>query len=197
MELLGFLTVILNMGLIHVPEIEDYWKTCWTSEIGFSCLEISSNKYFGCFLSAIQVFLHSKKKINKVKTFLDYLISKFQSSYYPSRNIAVDETMVWFRGHFSAKQYMQKKPEKWGIKAYTMADSTNGYMLVYTGAETLDQSTTDQALPQPARIVMHLVETYLDLGHHIGTIQVYHYISSRTTHLIYWDMYEKPSGSTR
>ena len=35
MELLGFLTVILNMGLIHVPEIEDYWKTCWTSEIGF------------------------------------------------------------------------------------------------------------------------------------------------------------------
>ena len=84
----------------------------------------------------------------------------------------MDETIVGFSGRFSAKQYMPKKPEKWGIKAFTMADSTNGYMLnilVYTGAETLDQSTTDQALPQPARIVMHLVEPYLDLGHHIFT----------------------------
>ena len=85
--------------------------------------------------------------------------------------------MVGFRGRFSVKQYMPKNPEKWGIKAFTMADSTNGYMLVYTGAETLDQSTTDQALHQPARIVMHLVEPYIDLGIHflqIGTIQVYH-----------------------
>ena len=111
-----------------------------------------------------------------MKTFLDYLISQFQSGYYPSRNIAVDDTMVGFRGRFSAKQYMAKKPEKCGIKAFTMADSTNGYMLnilVYTGAENLDQSTTDQALPQPARIVMHLVEPYLDLGHHIFTDRYY------------------------
>ena len=77
-------------------------------------------------MSAIQVFLHSQKKIDKVKIFLDYLISKFQSSYYPS---VVDETMVGFRGRISAKQYIPKKPEKWGIKAFTMADSTNGYML--------------------------------------------------------------------
>ena len=87
-----------------------------------------------------------------------------------------DETMVGFRGRFSAKQYMPNNPEKWGIKAFTMADSTNGYMLnilVYTGAGTLDQSTTDQALPQPVRIVMHLVEPYLDLGHHIFTDRYY------------------------
>ena len=32
-ELLGFIAIILNMGLIHVPELEDYWRVSWVSEI--------------------------------------------------------------------------------------------------------------------------------------------------------------------
>lgn len=34
-ELLGFLAIVLNMGLIHVPELEDYWKVSWVCEIPF------------------------------------------------------------------------------------------------------------------------------------------------------------------
>ena len=60
--------------------------------------------------------------------------------YYPGRELAVDETMVGFRGRFAAKQYMPNKPTKWGIKCFTLADSANGYVLnvlVYTGRDTL------------------------------------------------------------
>ena len=74
--------------------------------------------------------------------FIKY-ISNFKRNMHPSRNVSVDETMVGFRGRFGAKQYIPTKPSKYGIKAFTLADSNNGYILdilVYTGADTLPSS---------------------------------------------------------
>jgi len=71
---------------------------------------------------------------------------------------------------------MPKKPVKWGIKAFSLADSTNGYILnvlLYTGAETLDETDLQHStFPQPA---MHLLEPYLNKGHQLFTD---HYYSS-------------------
>lgn len=35
LELLRFLAIILNMGVITVPSLEDYWKTSWLAQIPF------------------------------------------------------------------------------------------------------------------------------------------------------------------
>ena len=117
------------------------------------------------------------RKIDKVRLVLEHLIPKFQASYCPGRNIAVDETMIGFRGRFAAKQYMPKKPVKWGVKAFTMADSSNGYLLnilLYTGQETLQGAGSEFAhLPQPAQVVMYLVNPYLDSGRHVFTDRYY------------------------
>ncbi|CAI8058444.1 PiggyBac transposable element-derived protein 4, partial [Geodia barretti] len=32
-ELWGFLAIILNMGIIHLPDIESYWKTSWVCQV--------------------------------------------------------------------------------------------------------------------------------------------------------------------
>ena len=34
-EMKGFLGIIINMGIINVPEISDYWKVAWESNIPF------------------------------------------------------------------------------------------------------------------------------------------------------------------
>ena len=116
-------------------------------------------------------------KVDKVQAILQHLIAKFQSSYHPSRNIAIDETMVGFRGRFAAKQYMPKKLTKWGVKAFMMADSSNGYLLnilLYTGRETLREASSEfSGLPQPAQVVMHAIGPYLDRGHHLFTDRYY------------------------
>ena len=92
-------------------------------------------------------------------------------------NISVDETMVGFRGRFAAKQYMPKKPQKWGIKAFMLVDSSTGYInniLMYMGSETLEgASSTFSHLLQPARVVMELMEPYLGRGHHLFTNRYY------------------------
>ena len=117
------------------------------------------------------------KKIDKVRLFLDKIVSKFQAKYTLREEVAADETMVKFRGRFGGKQYMPKKPTKWGIKCFSLADISNGYMLnvlPYTGRETLHDATSEyEALSQAAQVVLHLVEPYLDEGRHVFTDRYY------------------------
>ena len=72
----------------------------------------------------------------KLRPFLQPLIANFQRCYTLAKEISVDETMIGFKGRLIFIQYMPKKPTKWGLKAYVLADSTTGYMynwILYTG----------------------------------------------------------------
>ncbi len=56
--------------------------------------------------------------------------------YNPGPEVTVDERLVAFRGRCNFKQYMPKKPAKYGIKMWTVCDAKNSYawnMQVYTG----------------------------------------------------------------
>ena len=66
----------------------------------------------------------------------DILSRQFQSNYTPTECVTIDEPMIPFKGRLGFKQYMTDKPTKWGIKAFTLSDATNGYayrLQVYTG----------------------------------------------------------------
>ena len=48
----------------------------------------------------------------------------------------MDEGMIGFKGRLWFLQYMPKKPTKWGMKAFVLADSATGYTYnwkLYTG----------------------------------------------------------------
>ena len=116
-----------------------------------------------------------EKRIDKVALLLKSLLTRFRRHYYPGRELAVDKTMVGFRGRFAAKQYMPNKPTKWGIKWFALADSANGYVLnvlVYTDRDTLEDAS-NESFPQPARVVLHVAEPYLVCGHHLFTDRYY------------------------
>ena len=167
------------MGLIDLPNIQDYWSTAWTSQVPFFS-SIMTRERFQMVFWLLHVS-HSEcsppRRIDKVNVVMEPLIANYQASYKPSREIAADETMVGFHGHFGAIQYMPNKPTKYGIKAFTLADAAHGYMLdilVYTGRDTLSiASAAYSGLPQPSRVVLHLEDKYLDKGHHIFTDRYY------------------------
>ena len=175
-ELLSFLALILNMGIIQLPDIESYWKTSWVCQVQFFRDVLPRDRFQEIFwMLHVGSAGNTPRKIDKIKPLLDILLPQFQKLYQPSKNLAIDETMVGFRGRFGSLQYMPQKPTKWGIKAFTLADAANGYLLnsiVYTGAQTLeDCDPAYNTLPQPARIVMHLMKTsqYLHKGYHLFT----------------------------
>lgn len=179
-EMHGFLAVILNMGIITAPDIGSYWSTSWISQIPFFGQLFSKNRF-----EMILWMLHVSstpngqrpKRLHKVQLLLDALVKNFKGNMNPSANLSVDETMVGFRGRFGAKQYIPNKPNKYGIKAFTIADSKSGYILdtlLYTGADTLDHSDPQYAsLPQPARIVLTLCNDYLEQGRTVFTDRYY------------------------
>ena len=91
----------------------------------------------------------------------------FRRCYAPGRDLAVDEAMIEFDGRLAWKQYMPKKPVKWGIKLWCLCEATSVYCLaftVYTGAETgVDAVTHDLGY----RVVMKLMENYLNQNRHV------------------------------
>ena len=67
----------------------------------------------------------------------------YQTIYIPHQHICIDETMIGLKGHLAWVQYMPKKPTKWGIKAWVLADSENGYVWNFKSIQViLIQSNT-------------------------------------------------------
>ena len=78
-------------------------------------------------------------RLYKIRPFIDHIIANFKKVYIPSQNVSVDESIIGFKGRLSWIQYLPKKPTKWGMKAWVLADSSNGYTwnwMLYTGRES-------------------------------------------------------------
>ena len=143
-ELMKFFAMVIVMGVIHYPRLDDYWVTSWPfSSNTFS--QIMSRDWFSCILK----FLHLNNSemmpkkgetgydaLYKVRPMLEKLLQNFKCNYNLGRELSIDERMIGFKGRISFIQYMPKKPTKWGLKAYVLADSTTGYTyswILYTG----------------------------------------------------------------
>lgn len=144
-ELLAFIGLNIAMGLLKLPQLKDYWCTnniiCtpWFPAI------MPRDRFF-----TIMRYLHlvdsSKQKIAgetgydplfKVRPLLDHLSAVFPRYYQPARELSVDEMMIGTRCRISFLQYMLKKPCKFGVKVWVLAEANTGYVLgfqVYTGA---------------------------------------------------------------
>ena len=168
------------MGIINAPDLESYWSTSWNCCIPFFRDIFSRNRFELIFwmlhISSVPEG-QTPNRLDKVRALLNLLVGNFKKYMNPSSNLSVDETMIGFRGRFGAKQYIPNKPTKYGVKAFTLADSKNGYILdilLYTGADTLENSNTIFShLPQPARIVSTLCQDYLDQGRTVYTDRYY------------------------
>ncbi|CAI8029910.1 PiggyBac transposable element-derived protein 4, partial [Geodia barretti] len=132
------------MGLVNLPTIEDHWVTTWpySSE---ACSKVLSRDRF----SLIMKFLHLSDNsqyiprgqpghdpLYKIRPLLSPLLANFKAAYTLHRELSIDEAMVGFKGRLCFIQYLPKKPTKWGIKAYVLADSATGYVYswrLYTG----------------------------------------------------------------
>ena len=133
-ELKKFLALIIIMGLISYPSIEDYWVTSWPFAISTFSSVMSRDRF-----SLLLRFLHlndSTKYIPKgepgydplykLRPFVDPLIANFKAAFTLGRELSVDEGMIGFKGRLWFLQYMPKKPTKWGMKAFELADNATG-----------------------------------------------------------------------
>jgi len=95
---------------------------------------------------AINQFLHfannslnpGNDKLFKIRSVIEHLKEKFCESFVPNRLIAIDESLLLWKGRLGWKQYIPKKRSRFGIKTFELCDSKTGYLwnyIVYTGID--------------------------------------------------------------
>lgn len=104
-------------------------------------------------------------KLYKIRDFLNILRRNIQGAPNLERNIAIDETLVKFKGRVGFRQFLPNKPGRFGVKNFTLSESSSGYvwdLMVYTGKTDHD--------PQKGvshHVVMKLVEGLEGKGYNL------------------------------
>ncbi|XP_068714167.1 piggyBac transposable element-derived protein 4-like [Montipora foliosa] len=159
-EMKAWLALYLCMGILNKPNIKSYWSTDPILSTPFFPATMSRTRFV-----QILRYLHFAdnnhaprpdspdcNKLYKIQPVLDLVVPRFKAVYHPERELAVDE-------------FIPSKPGRFGIKAFTLAESTSGYVLgskVYTGKEA---GVVQKDLGKKA--VTSLMEPFLGKGYYL------------------------------
>ena len=162
------------MGITTQARIQDHWSTDWLfSTPGFRRL-MTRARYM-----QLNSFLHftdneqheavSDDPLWKIRPLASILTSHMETVYVPGREIAIDESMVAYKGRLSFKQYIPSKRTRFGIKCWAECESKTGYTRhwkVYTG-QTNDLQRAEASIGLAHRVVRDLTSTLHNSGHHL------------------------------
>ena len=145
-EMKAFLALMITIGNDKRPRYKSYWSTEWLISMeGFR--SVMSRDRFMSILRFLHIVDNTKAiargepgydRCFKIRALLDILIPKWQSVFHIDKCTSVDECMIAFKGRIYMKQYMPKKPIKWGLKGWVLAGSNTGFVYnwqLYTGKE--------------------------------------------------------------
>lgn len=167
-----FVGLNLLMGIKRLPSYRDYWSSAPDMHDAHISSKMTVNR-FGWLLSNLhlndnlQILNRNDPKYDKLyklRPFLNIIQKQFELCYNPTEFIAIDESMVKFKGRSSLKQYLPKKPVKRGYKIWVLADQ-KGYMWrfqIYTGK---DKNSPEKALG--ARVVKDLTRNLENKYHRL------------------------------
>lgn len=166
-----FFGINMVMAMKKLPSYRDYWSTSSDLHDHYISPLMQMNR-IGWLLGHIHFNDNSvqpKKgdlhydKLYKIRPLLSRLSQTFAECYTPHQNVAVDESMVKFKGRSTIKQYIRDKPIKRGFKIWMLCDSSsyNLKFQVYTGKS--DVIGVENGLG--ARVVMDMVENLPGKNH--------------------------------
>ncbi|XP_036323860.1 piggyBac transposable element-derived protein 2-like [Rhagoletis pomonella] len=142
-EMSVFIAVNLVMGVKKSPSYRDYWSSSPDLRDEYISHFMSLSR-FSWILGNLHLndnnLLPSRNnpdydKLYKIRPFTEMLRESYKKNYNHTEKIAIDESMIKFKGRSCLKQYMPKKPIKRGYKVWAKCASS-GYCLdfdIYSG----------------------------------------------------------------
>ena len=160
-EMYRFFALSILMGLNQKPTIPDFWSKRSIYHNPLFHQTMSRNRY-----QLILRFLHfndntyyeinnpDRDRLYKVRPVLDYLVGKFQASYCPSQNVAIDEQLLKFKGRVGFRIYIRTKKAKFGIKFFSLCDE-KGYVFntaIYSGKNSIKCNKENKELGKSGQV---------------------------------------------
>ena len=152
--------------------MQDYWSTSWPFQTPHFSKLLSRDRFL-LLLKFLHLADNNKQvargqpgydKLFKLRPFMDPLIHSFKEMFVPQQQLSIDEAMISYKGRLSFLQYLPKKPKKWGMKVWALADSTLGYICnwkLYCGKEEQGRE------PLGERVVVELLSGLEKKGYHV------------------------------
>ena len=187
-EMRIFLGIVFLMGIVKKPDLNSYWSTDPLIRTPAFPAAMPRDRFI-----LLLKFWHmndndnlpaanepNRDRLFKLRPVLDHLFQKFQEVFTPGRDIAIDESLLLWKGRLVFKQYIPLKRARFGIKSFLLCDST-GYTYRFRVYAGRDESTAaiDAALPPEAanlgrtgKEVVHLMLPLLNKGHRLFTRQL-------------------------
>ncbi len=170
-EMYVFFATFLLMSAVKKSKMNEYWSNDPLIDTPIFRKIMARDRFF-----AIMRALHfndNQKQIQgdrlfKVKPVIDLLKERFSLYINAYKNLAIDESLMLWKGRLCFKQYIASKRHRFGVKLFILCDCETGAILdfiVYTGANT--EMTTFDDLGISGSIVMTLLQPYLGKGHSV------------------------------
>jgi hypothetical protein len=157
------------MAQVKKQNLQSYWTIRKSLHTPFFAEVIPFKRFV-----LLSKFLHfsnnetlpENDRLRKIAPVFNHLQQSFRDVYYPQENVAIDESLIKFRGGLCYVQFNPQKRARFGIKIYKICESFSGYCLgfsIYTGKKP-EQVATKGILSSEA-IVVELMKPYLQNGH--------------------------------
>ena len=174
-EMKAFISTVINMGIDHKPQVEDYRSTNERLRNGAISKAMTINRW-----RKLNQYIHlsdnekapdendpNRDRLFKVRPLLDMCNRNFKNGkYLPSRDLSIDEAMIGFKGRCYMKMYLPGKPTKWGLKSWMLAEAKTGFCIhadIYTGTKA-GQGVTEGL---GYHVVMDLAQHISGKYHHL------------------------------
>ena len=164
--------VFMRMGIVGLPRLELYWSNDFS--IGLVSKHLSRNRF-----RELSQYLHFADNTNLVTNRDDPqydrlykvrpLLTMFRTQCLQMTAFqchAVDEQMIPYKGRTGLRQYMPKKPKRWGIKVFSR-NGNDGFLHDFFLYEGKPVEVDFSCGKQPGDIVLKLCETLPPGKNHI------------------------------
>lgn len=130
-ELLAFIGMHVYMGIDSLPQRRMYWQAGTRHATVAAVLSRDRFESITRYLrvSPAEAGVAPRNPFSFVRTFIAALNHSFPRHWNPGRHLALDESMVSFRGRSDIKQFVPGKPHPHGYKIWVLANEN--YLLQF------------------------------------------------------------------
>ena len=105
-EFYKFLAILISTGVEEKLSVKDYWSTHPSSETPFYKNIMPRDNFEAIYHTMMHAGEADAKDKQKIEPLIKKFVSKFQQALYPYENIAIDEMVIGWKGHW--KQAIQR-----------------------------------------------------------------------------------------
>ena len=133
-EIKKVFTLCLLIGVVQKPQLHLYWSQDPLFKASNFNVVMPRNQF-----QAITAFLHfadnsdddlndpNLDRLYKVHAVIEYIVDRFKSVYVPNEFVYMDEELLLWKGRLSFKQYISNKGSRFGIKLFSLCE-TSGFI---------------------------------------------------------------------